>query len=147
MAGGGLMDSATIDGPVKGGIAFMEGGSFGCGSPDAVNCNDVEFTLINQNTDPANRDCAINYSLLNPGGHNQFKYRIDARYDGGTGCAGGPGPCNSFDDCPYAWRGEAGDANQAGNQYECLGDDVGVSVAACCGLTVRLLSPSAKRMG
>lgn len=134
---GPLQDSTTVNGPIKGGLAFMTGGNFGCVAPDSVNCNDVEFTLINKETDPNNRDCAINYSLISAGGHDQFKYKVEAHYAGGSGCSGGPGPCNSYNDCPYAWRGGAGDPNQHGNQYECQGDDVGVSVFQRLGLTCR----------
>jgi hypothetical protein len=54
--------SNTINGPLKGGVAWVKG-AFGCGNADALNCGDIEFTLINPDTDSNNTQNAINYSL------------------------------------------------------------------------------------
>lgn len=57
----------TINGPLYGGVAWMDGYA-DCGA-SGVNCGIVEFTLINPGTDGANTFNSADYSLLNSGNH------------------------------------------------------------------------------
>lgn len=57
--------SRTINGPLYGGVAWMDGYK-GCGM-SGVNCGTVEFSLLSPGTDARNTHSAVNYSLLGKG--------------------------------------------------------------------------------
>jgi len=55
--------STTVDGPLKGGVAWVEGFAGANCAYSGAGCGTVEFTLINPGDDPANPDNSVNYSL------------------------------------------------------------------------------------
>jgi hypothetical protein len=66
-ADGTPQGSATISGPLKGGVAWVSNyPGANCGS-SGVNCDIVEFTLINSGDDSGNTQNAVDYSLQGAG--------------------------------------------------------------------------------
>ncbi|KAK7060718.1 hypothetical protein VNI00_000449 [Paramarasmius palmivorus] len=108
--------SGTIDGPVLGGVAWIDGsGSANCQSP-GVTCGAVEFSLTNPgNTGTPN---SAQYVLV-PGNH-QFTYRMNFAFTGSCSGVGAPGPCTG-NVCPGA----------SGEPVQCVGEDVGIVITFC----------------
>ncbi|KAF5366410.1 hypothetical protein D9758_009724 [Tetrapyrgos nigripes] len=122
--------SNTISGPVKGGVAWIKG-AFGCGDADALNCGDVEFTLINPDTDPSNTQNAVNYSLQqNAGQTHTFKYKMDVVANGCSLKPNNPGPCTgpTQASCPGAF---VGTDPTDGTVFQCSAADVGLTITFC----------------
>lgn len=73
--------STTITGPLKGGVAWVSNfPGVDCQS-SGVNCDTVEFTLINPGDDAGNSQNAVNYSLQGngntlPANHNLYDLQI-----------------------------------------------------------------------
>jgi len=123
--------STTITGPLKGGVAWVSNfPGVDCQS-SGVNCDTVEFTLINPGDDAGNSQNAVNYSLQGngntlPANHN-FVYPMSFSV---SGCSLAPalGACTSNDNCPGAFTGA--DATD-GLVSQCSGSNVGITITFC----------------
>ncbi|WVR09040.1 hypothetical protein IAU60_006100 [Kwoniella sp. DSM 27419] len=116
--------SATIEGPLAGGVAWVEGYAGADCQASGVNCGIVEFSLLDGAISSAD------YSLLDgPGlGNHQFTYAMDFAYTGS--CTEAPGACTgpSPDQCPHAyWGSDTG----GGIPIQCQGESLGISISFC----------------
>ncbi|WWC85320.1 uncharacterized protein L201_000182 [Kwoniella dendrophila CBS 6074] len=121
--------SGTIQGPLLGGIAWMDNYDGVHCQSSGVNCGVVEFTLTN--SQGKGMQNSADYSLLDgPGlGHHKFHYKMDFHFTGS--CTKGPGgPCigNSPQKCPGAYLG---DKTEGGAPTQCLSDNTGITITFC----------------
>ncbi|WVW80504.1 hypothetical protein I302_102488 [Kwoniella bestiolae CBS 10118] len=128
-ADGGIQGSGTIDGPLNGGVAWVDGFAGADCQSSGVNCGIVEFTLTN--SEGQGKQNAADYSLLDgPGlGNHKYTYKMDFVFTGS--CTNGPGgPCtgNSAEQCPGAYLGSA---TEGGAPTQCLADDTGITITFC----------------
>jgi len=122
--------SGTINGPLLGGVAWVNGlAGHNCLS-SGVNCGIVEFSLINPNSG-GNTQNAADYSLLNgPGlGNHQFTGKMNFAFTGSCTKAA-PGPCtgNSAQACPGAYLGSA---TTGGAPVQCSSPNAGIRITFC----------------
>ncbi|WWC88218.1 uncharacterized protein L201_003123 [Kwoniella dendrophila CBS 6074] len=121
--------SGTINGPVNGGIAWIDGFAGADCQSSGVNCGVVEFTLTNNQG--GGQQNAADYSLLDgPGlGNHKFHYPMNFQFTGSCTKAA-PGQCtgNSASQCPGAYLGSA---TEGGAPVQCLSDDTGISIQFC----------------
>ncbi|WWC60669.1 uncharacterized protein I303_103244 [Kwoniella dejecticola CBS 10117] len=121
--------SGTFNGPVNGGIAWVDGFSGANCQSSGVNCGVVEFTLTNDQG--GGQQNAADYSLLDgPGlGNHKYTYQMDFAFTGS--CTKGPGgPCtgNSAEQCPGAYLGSS---TEGGAPTQCLADNTGITITFC----------------
>ncbi|OCF55234.1 hypothetical protein L486_07347 [Kwoniella mangroviensis CBS 10435] len=121
--------SGTIQGPVRGGVAWMEGYDGAHCQSSGVNCGIVEFTLTN--SEGKGMQNSADYSLLDgPGlGNHKFHYKMNFHFTGS--CTKGPGgPCtgDSPQKCPGAYLG---DKTEGGAPTQCLSDNTGITITFC----------------
>ncbi|WWD01589.1 hypothetical protein V866_008534 [Kwoniella sp. B9012] len=106
--------SGTIQGPVRGGVAWMEDYDGAHCQSSGVNCGIVEFTLTN--SEGKGMQNSADHSLLDGpglGNHN---------------CPGGPCTGNSPQKCPGAYLG---DKTEGGAPTQCLSDNAGITITFC----------------
>ncbi|WWC61317.1 uncharacterized protein I303_103898 [Kwoniella dejecticola CBS 10117] len=119
--------SGTINGPVRGGVAWMAG--FDHCQSSGVNCGIVEFTL----TDPHGKgeQNAADYSLLDgPGlGNHKYKYKMNFAFTGSC-TKHAPGPCtgDSAAKCPGAYLD---DHSEGGAPVQCFAKNTGIKITFC----------------
>ncbi|ORY31384.1 hypothetical protein BCR39DRAFT_587484 [Naematelia encephala] len=122
--------SATIIGPLDGGVAWVDGFAGANCLSSGVNCGVVEFTLVNPSgaNPPQN---AVDYSLQTQGNH-QYTYEMNAAYTNSASCAGRgpPGPCTgpTQASCPGAF---VGSDTTDGTVYQCIDSNVGITITFC----------------
>ncbi|WVQ74198.1 hypothetical protein IAR50_003792 [Cryptococcus sp. DSM 104548] len=124
--------STTVNGPLKGGVAWVDGFSGADCESSGVNCGIVEFTLISGS---ANKDengnayqNSADYSLLKgSNGNHQFTYNMDFTLSCNNES---PGKCtgDSASACPGAYLGEA---TTGGAPTQCVADNTGITITFC----------------
>ncbi|ODN94689.1 hypothetical protein L198_04830 [Cryptococcus wingfieldii CBS 7118] len=127
----GQQGSTTVSGPLRGGVAWVDGFSGADCQSSGVNCGIVEFTLIDSSHKDENGNSYQNsadYSLLKgSNGNHQFTYNMDFALSCDNGS---PGTCtgDSADACPGAYLGEA---TTGGAPTQCVADSTGITITFC----------------
>ncbi|CAD6579720.1 MAG: hypothetical protein TREMPRED_002555 [Tremellales sp. Tagirdzhanova-0007] len=120
--------STTIDGPLLGGVAWLDGYDKADCELSGVNCGIVEFTLVNPGSSNGNTQNAADFSLQSEGNH-QFTYDMNFAFTGSC-TAAAPGRCrgDSATACP---GGFIGSNTMDGAPVQCEADNTGIHITFC----------------